>query len=77
MELPGIFKKIHQKIEDDQHWLTHRKLLVFGATLIIAGLLIGLFENSSEEPQEVGPAVIDLTIPERLSLIHISEPTRL
>ena len=65
MELPGFFEKIHQKIEDDQHWLTHRKLLVFGATLIIAGLLIGLFESSGEEPKETGPAVIDLTIPDK------------
>ena len=65
MELPGFFKKIHQKIEDDQHWLTHRKLLVFGATLIITGLLIGLFESNDEEQGETGPAVIDLTIPEK------------
>ena len=65
MESPGFIKKIHNRVEDEHHWLTRRKLLVFGATLIIAGLLIGLFESSDSTPVETKSEVIDLPIPEK------------
>jgi murein DD-endopeptidase MepM/ murein hydrolase activator NlpD len=66
MESPGLLTRIHERIEDDKHWLTRRKLIVFGITLVIAGLLIGAFESAEQDaPDTARPAVIDLTIPER------------
>ena len=41
MKSPGFIKKIHHKVDDEHHWLTRRKLVVFGVTLILAGVLIG------------------------------------
>ena len=66
MESPGFLTRIHERIEDDKHWLTRRKLIVFGITLVIAGLLIGAFESAEQAaPETARPEVIDLTIPER------------
>ncbi len=65
MESPGFIKKIHHRVNDEHHWLTRRKLIVFGATLIVAGLLIGLFESSDSTPVETKSEVIDLPIPEK------------
>ena len=65
MELPGFIHKIHKNVEDEHHWLTRRKLAVFGATLILAGLLIGAFESSAPEQPAARPDVIDLPLPER------------
>jgi murein DD-endopeptidase MepM/ murein hydrolase activator NlpD len=65
MDLPGFIKKIHHRIEDDSHWLTRRKIVIFGATLIITGFLIGLFESSGESELSSRPEVIDLPLPER------------
>ena len=65
MESPGFIKKIRNRVDDEHHWLTLRKLLVFGATLIIVGLLIGLFESSEPKPVDTVPEVINLPIPEK------------
>jgi murein DD-endopeptidase MepM/ murein hydrolase activator NlpD len=65
MEKPGIKKRIQQRIEDEKHWLTRRKILVFGITLILAGLLLGLFESGGEPEVESRPEIIDLSIPDR------------
>ena len=65
MESPGFIKKIHNRVDDEHHWLTRRKLIVFGLTLIIAGLLIGLFESSGSRPVETQSEIIDLPIPEK------------
>jgi murein DD-endopeptidase MepM/ murein hydrolase activator NlpD len=65
MDLPGFIAKIHHRIEDDTHWLTRRKIVIFGATLIITGLLIGFFESSGETVSPSRPEVIDLPLPER------------
>jgi murein DD-endopeptidase MepM/ murein hydrolase activator NlpD len=65
MERPGPLKRIHQRIEDEGHWLTRRKLLVIGATLIIAGLMIGLFDRSEAPATGRSPHVIDLPLPQR------------
>jgi len=42
-----------------------RRWLVFGVTLIAAGLLLGLFERSAEPPPETAAEVIELALPER------------
>ena len=65
MESPGFIKKIHNRVNDEHHWLTRRKLIVFGATLIIAGLLIGVFESGGPDPVEPVNEIIDLPIPEK------------
>ena len=65
MELPGFIKKIHFHIEDEHHWLTRRKLVVFGLTLILTGILIGAFEAGEQKTPEASPSIIDLPIPEK------------
>ena len=51
------------------HWVTRRKLVVFGLTLILIGLLLGLFESEPEPEAPPAPGeyseVIDLSLPER------------
>ena len=69
METPGFIRRIHHWIEDEQHWLTRRKLAVFGVTLVVSGVLIGLFEHSGEEPAAVPADVCELTIPDRTTAI--------
>jgi murein DD-endopeptidase MepM/ murein hydrolase activator NlpD len=65
MDKPGFITKVHQSLHDDSHWLTRRKLVIFGITLIITGFLLGMLE-SGDEPEPVRqPDIIDLTIPER------------
>jgi murein DD-endopeptidase MepM/ murein hydrolase activator NlpD len=65
METPGFITKILRRIEDDGHWLTRRKLFAFGASLILAGLLLSLFETGPESREQVRPEIIELTIPVR------------
>jgi len=65
MELPGFIKTLQAKVEDDSHWLTRRKILLFGLTLILIGLLAGLFE-SNPEPEAGEPLeTIELSLPDR------------
>ena len=65
MGMPGFIIKIRHKLHDEKHWLTRRKIIVFGATLILVGILLGLFE-SSEKPEPVSrPEIIDLPLPEK------------
>lgn len=65
MGRPGLIPRIRQKLHDDNHWLTRRKLAIFGITLIVVGLLLGLFESSSETGPQARPAVIDIPLPDR------------
>jgi len=65
MELPGFLKKIHGHVNDEHHWLTRRKLIVFGVTLITAGIVIGAFESAEQKKPEVSPKVISIPIPEK------------
>jgi murein DD-endopeptidase MepM/ murein hydrolase activator NlpD len=67
MEMPDIIKRIRQRIEDESHWLTRRKLVVLGTTLILAGILIGFFESGDAPERNYQPEIIDLSLPERLS----------
>jgi len=65
MGMPGFIIKIRHKLHDEKHWLTRRKIIVFGATLILVGILLGLFE-SSDKPEPVSrPEIIDLPLPEK------------
>jgi murein DD-endopeptidase MepM/ murein hydrolase activator NlpD len=42
-----------------------RRWLVFGATLVLAGVLIGLFETGEPPPPETRAEVVELALPER------------
>jgi murein DD-endopeptidase MepM/ murein hydrolase activator NlpD len=63
MELPGFIKIIHAKVDDDGHWLTRRKLALFGLTLILTGLLAGVFEAAPETDPTDFSEIIDLSLP--------------
>ena len=65
--MPDLINRIHHWIEDEKHWLTRQKIVVFGLTLILIGLLLGLYESGPEPESAVRPDVIDLKIPERRS----------
>lgn len=63
METPGFIKKLHESVDDPQHWLTRRKLAVFGVTLVVAGAVIGGFERSRPDAVIEAPQVIDVPVP--------------
>lgn len=65
MGKPGIITTIRQKIHDDAHWLTRRKLVVFGITLIVTGVLLGLFESTGGTEEVSRPRVIEIPLPSR------------
>jgi murein DD-endopeptidase MepM/ murein hydrolase activator NlpD len=65
MGMPGFIIKIRHKLHDEKRWLTRRKLIVFGATLILVGILLGLFESSDKPEPATRPEIIDLPLPER------------
>jgi murein DD-endopeptidase MepM/ murein hydrolase activator NlpD len=65
MELPGFIKTIQAKVEDDGHWLTRRKLALFGLSLIFGGFAAGVFEASRSPEPSVFSEVIDLSLPDR------------
>ena len=64
MKLPGFIKTIRAKLEDDGHWLTRRKLALFGLTLILTGLLAGVFESAPEPDTTDFSEIIDLSLPQ-------------
>jgi murein DD-endopeptidase MepM/ murein hydrolase activator NlpD len=63
--MPGFIHYINQRLHDEGHWLTRKKILLFGLTVIIAGLLLGLFEADVEPEPGARPAVIELPLPQR------------
>jgi len=65
MGMPGFIIKIRHKLHDEKHWLTRRKIIVFGATLILVGVLLGLFESTDIPKPETRPEIIELPLPER------------
>lgn len=65
MGKPGLITTIRQKLHDETHWLTRRKLVVFGVTLILVGLLLGIFETTDKPERVNRPEIIDLPLPER------------
>jgi murein DD-endopeptidase MepM/ murein hydrolase activator NlpD len=66
MEPPGFIKTIHAKVADDEHWLTRRRLALFGLTLILIGLLAGVFEPGPQQQSADFSEVVELPLP-RLS----------
>lgn len=65
MGMPEPIIRIRQSLHDETHWLTRRKLIVFGATLISAGILLGIFESADEPVRVSRPEITDLSLPER------------
>ena len=65
MGMPGFITKIRHSLHDEKHWLTRRKIIVFGATLILVGILLGIFESGDEPEPVTRPDIIDLPLPER------------
>lgn len=67
MKQAGLIQKIHLRIEDDRHWLTRRKLAVFGATLVVIGISMGAFESGQAPPDNTAyTEIIELILPDRL-----------
>jgi murein DD-endopeptidase MepM/ murein hydrolase activator NlpD len=76
MEMPGFIKTIHAKVEDESHWLTRRKLVLFGLTLILTGALAGLFDSAPEPETGEFSEVIELTLPQPMAPAVVgTEPT--
>jgi murein DD-endopeptidase MepM/ murein hydrolase activator NlpD len=65
MGMPGFIIKIRQRLHDEKHWLTRRKLIVFGATLVLTGILLGFFESGDEPRRESRAEIIDLSLPDK------------
>lgn len=65
MGVKGFIAGTRQKLHDENHWLTRRKLLVFGVTLILTGLLLGFFESGARPERAERPDVIELPLPSR------------
>jgi murein DD-endopeptidase MepM/ murein hydrolase activator NlpD len=65
MEMPGFLKNINEWVEDETHWLTRQKIVIFGITLIVIGLLLGLFESENRPEPVTRPDVIELPLPAR------------
>jgi murein DD-endopeptidase MepM/ murein hydrolase activator NlpD len=67
METPGFIKSVRARLADQGHWLTRRKLMVSGATLILFGALLGLFESKPGPGAEPLTDIVTLSLPERIS----------
>ena len=65
MGIRRFITKTRQNLDDENHWLTHRKVIVFGISLVLAGLLLGLFESGDEPSRISRPEIIGLPLPER------------
>ena len=65
MGMPGFITKTRHRLHDEKHWLTRRKIIVFGTTLILVGILLGIFESGDEPEPVTRPDIIDLPLPER------------
>ena len=63
MDMPGFITKIQQSLHDESHWLTRRKLVIFGITLIIAGLVLGMLESEQQSEKVLKPEIIELDLP--------------
>jgi murein DD-endopeptidase MepM/ murein hydrolase activator NlpD len=67
MESTGLIQAIRHRLADENHWLTRRKLAVFGVTLVSIGILMGVFEVT-DRPLEtpVFSEVLPISLPQRL-----------
>lgn len=62
-------KGLRARIEDERHWLSRRKLVVIGLTLIGAGLVFGLFESAEPPAPAAQPEIIELPLPLRPEVV--------
>lgn len=69
MGIQGFITKSRQNLHDQDHWLTRRKLLVFGTTLILTGILLGFFESDTQQEEVIRPEIIDLRLPSKASTL--------
>jgi len=76
MEMPGFINRIQHWIGDEDHWLTRQKIIVFGATLILIGILLGLFESGEEQDRVAPPEIIDLSLPDRQPQKEVEPPIK-
>jgi murein DD-endopeptidase MepM/ murein hydrolase activator NlpD len=67
MDMAGIIRGLRATFVDGPHRRTRRRLLVFGSTLVLIGMLIGVFETPPEPEAESFSEVIDLSLPERFA----------
>jgi len=63
----GFIHAIRHRLADENHWLTRRKLAVFGVTLVSIGVLMGSFEVTHTTPETpVFSERLDISLPQRL-----------
>jgi murein DD-endopeptidase MepM/ murein hydrolase activator NlpD len=46
MESPRLIRIIREKLEDESHWLTRRKLVIIGLTLVVTGVLVSVYDTT-------------------------------
>jgi murein DD-endopeptidase MepM/ murein hydrolase activator NlpD len=67
MDTAGFIQGLRARMANDGHWPARQKLLVFGTTLVLIGMLIGVFDTSPEPDAGAFSEVIDLSLPERIA----------
>ena len=66
MEFPGFITKIRHRLEDETHWLTRQKMVIFGATLIVIGISMGAFESAQAPDEEKSwSQAVEIPLPEK------------
>lgn len=64
MEPPRLIRIIREKIEDESHWLTRRKLAIIGVTLLLSGPLVALLAPTRQPERVVHTETIRMLLPE-------------
>ena len=64
MKSPRLIRIISEKIADESHWLTRRKLAVIGSTLAVTIVLVSMFETARPPERLVHTETIRLLLPE-------------
>lgn len=67
MDTAGFIQGLRARMAEAGPWPTRHRLLVFGATLVVIGILIGVFETSTEPEAESFSEAFDLSLPERFA----------
>jgi murein DD-endopeptidase MepM/ murein hydrolase activator NlpD len=65
MDRPGLIGGFRARMGGIGQWPGRRKLLVFGATLILIGVLIGAFESGPPTEPQILSHSFDLSLPEQ------------
>jgi hypothetical protein len=64
MKSPRLVRIIREKLEDESHWLTRRKLAIIGVTLILSGPLLTMLAPTREPERVLHTETIRLLLPE-------------